>query len=155
QWQRDKRPNTIKAVERQIKFDVLPAWGPRPIASITKHDVLSLLDSITQRGAVVQARRVFATLASFFKWVCKRDLISVNPMAGIERKDLGSEQPRDRVLTDDELGKLLKFIRGQNQYSPHAACAHLMVLTGSRTEELGALRWDEVNGDTIELPAAR
>src|SRR5262245_19687671 len=40
-WRRDKRPNTVKAVERQLNFDVLPAWGKRDLASITKHDVLS------------------------------------------------------------------------------------------------------------------
>jgi integrase len=154
-WKRDKRPNSVKAVERQLHSYVLPAWHGREIASITKHDVLSLLDSLTQRGAVTQARRVFATLATLFKWCVKRDVISVNPMAGIERKDIGSEQSRERVLSDAELSKLVTYLRGSNQYDPHVSATHLLILTGCRTEEIAALRWDEINGDMIEIPGER
>ena len=34
------------------------------LTDITKRDVLALLDGIVERGAVVRARRVFATLAA-------------------------------------------------------------------------------------------
>jgi integrase len=154
-WRRDKRDNTVKAVERQLKTELLPAWGERDIRTIGKHDVLGLLDSITNRGAVVQARRVFATLATFFRWCRKRDVILVNPMEGLARKDLGSEQSRDRVLTDSELATLLAYVRGVNEYDPHLAATHLMILTGNRMEEASALRWDEINGDEIHFPAER
>jgi integrase len=154
-WQRDKRPNTVKAVERQLKTEILPAWGERDIRSIGKHDVLSLLDSITNRGAVVQARRVFATLQTFFRWCRKRDVILVNPMEGLARKDLGSENGRDRVLSDGELAKLLAYVRGANQYDPYLAATHVLMLTGNRMEEVSALRWDEINDDEIHFPASR
>ena len=104
-WKRGKAENTVKAVRSQVSTYVLPAWGPRNVADITKRDALALLDGITGRGAIVQARRVYATLASFFKWCLKRDIITADPMAAIERKDLGAEKSRDRVLSDEELGK--------------------------------------------------
>jgi integrase len=154
-WRRDKRPNTIRAVERQISSYVLPAWRSRDLQSIGKHDVLTLLDSIAHRGAVVQARRLYATLSSFFKWCAKRDLIASSPMSGIERKDLGSESSRERVLTDAEMSKLLDVCRGANQYDPFLSATYLLALTGCRRDEIGNLRWDEINGDTIELPASR
>jgi integrase len=154
-WQRDKAANSIKAVERQLKTEILPAWGERDIRTIVKHDVLSLLDSITNRGAVVQARRVFATLQTFFRWCRKRDVILVNPMEGLARKDLGSEQSRDRVLTDSELATLLAYVRGANQYDPFLAATHFLILSGNRLEEASALRWDEINGDEIHFPAGR
>jgi len=49
-WRRDKRTNTVKNIELQLKTEILPAWGEREIRSIGKHDVLNLLDSITGRG---------------------------------------------------------------------------------------------------------
>ena len=76
-WRRDKRTNTVKIVERQLKTEILPAWGERDIRTIGKHELLGLLDSITHRGAVVQALRVFATLKTFFRWLRKRDVILV------------------------------------------------------------------------------
>ena len=135
-----------------MKVDILPAWGGRYVADITKRDVLALLDGIVERGAVVRARRVFATLCSFFKWCLKRDIITVDPMAGIERKDIGSEEARDRVLSDDELGKLMAHIRGTNQYTPHLVAVHLLVLTAARTEMIAAMRWDEINGESDLIP---
>jgi integrase len=154
-WRRDKRDNTVKAVERQLKTEILPAWGERDIRTIGKHDVLSLLDSITNRGAVVQARRVFATLQTFFRWCRKRDVILVNPMEGLARKDLGSENGRDRVLSDGELAKLFAYVRGANEYDPYLAATHILMLTGNRMEEVSALRWDEINDDEIHFPASR
>ena len=154
-WRRGKRANTILAVERQTKTAILPAWGDRDIGSITKHDVLTLLDSITRRGAIVQARRVFATLRTFFKWCRKRDLIAVNPMETLDKKDLGNERSRDRVLTDSELAKLLAYVRGANTYDPFLAATHFLMLSGNRTEEVGGLRWNEVKGDVIAFPAER
>ena len=82
----------------------------------------ALLDGIVERGAVVRARRVFATLASFFGWCLERDIITVSPLAGIKRKSIGAENSRDRVLSDDELAKLMAHIRGTNRYDPALGC---------------------------------
>ena len=76
-------------------------------------------------------------------------------MEGLARKDLGSENSRDRVLSDAELAKLLAYVRGANQYDPHLVATHMMMLTGNRMEEISALRWDEINGDEIHFPAER
>ena len=127
----------------------MPAWADRDLTSISKHDVLSVLDSLTKRGAVPQARRLFAT------WCLKRDLLSVSPVASIEKKDLSRENSRERVLSDAELGKLLALVRGANEYDPYLVATHLMILTGARKEEISGLCWDEINADTIELPASR
>jgi integrase len=153
-WQRDKRPNTIKAVRLHLNA-IVAAWKGRNLASITDVDALALLDGITDRGASVQARRVYATLHVFLKWATKRKLIITDPMRAIEKKDLGSENSRDRVLSDSELGKLLTYIRGANQYDPFLAATHFLMLSGNRTEEVGALRWEEVQDDVIAFPSER
>jgi integrase len=153
-WRLGKAANSVKAIESQIKVDVLPAWGTRYVTDITKRDVHALLDGIVER-APVRARRVYATLCSFFKWAHKREIITVNPMATIERKDIGSEEARDRVLTDGELGKLMAHIRGTNHYTPHLVATHLLVLTAARTDMIASMRWDEINGDSISFPGER
>ena len=77
------------------------------------------------------------------------------PNGGIDRKDVGNEEARDRVLSDDELGKLMAHIRGTNHYTPHLVAVHLLVLTAARTEMIAAMRWDEINGETISFPGER
>jgi integrase len=153
-WRQGKADNSVKAIESQIKVDVLPAWGTRYVTGITKRDVLALTDSITAR-APVRARRVFATLRTFFDWCLQREIITVDPMAGLKRKNVGSEEARDRVLTDGELGKLMAHIRGTNHYTPHLVATHLLVLTAARTDMIASMRWDEINGEVISFPAER
>jgi integrase len=59
------------------------------------------------------------------------------------------------VLSDDELAKLVAHIRGTNHYEPHLAAVHLVLLTAARTDMIAALRWEEVNGDSISFPGER
>ena len=66
-WRLGKAANSVKAIESQVKADILPAWGSRYVTDITKRDVLALLDGIVERGAVVRARRVYATLAQLLQ----------------------------------------------------------------------------------------
>jgi hypothetical protein len=49
------KPPVWRELRRQLEVDVLPLWGDRPIASITRQDVAALLDRIADRGAPVQA----------------------------------------------------------------------------------------------------
>jgi integrase len=149
-WRIGKAANTIKAVDRQLKHDVIPAWQGRSIDSLAKRDVLDLLDGVVERGAVVQARRIFATLQTFFGWCSQRDILTTSPMAGLKRP--GSETSRERVLSDDEL---VKVLGNAGDYDPFTAALHLLALTGARREEIGQLKWSEIEGDSIKLDSSR
>jgi integrase len=72
-------------------------------------------------------------------------------VAGTGRAD--EAHSRDHVLTDQELSAVLKAL-GQDQFSN---IVRLLVLTGQRRNEIGGLRWSEVDFDRglIVLPPAR
>jgi integrase len=76
-------------------------------------------------------------------------------MQGLKRSDVGRVSERDRVLTDEELARLMRHIRRSNQYDPGLAAIHMLVLTGARTHMVGELRWDEINCETISFSADR
>jgi integrase len=142
--------NSMKQVERMVDRDLLPAWRGRSVAAITKKDVLELLDATVDRGARVKANRLHAAMRRFFKWCAGRELITANPMNGLERPT--KEVSRDRVLSDAELTAVW---RGSSGLPIHGAIARLLILTGMRREEATALRWSEVKGDHIELSNGR
>ncbi len=54
--------------KRIFDREVLPAWGDRPIGSITRIDVIELLDPIMDRGAPYMANRVLAAVRKLFNW---------------------------------------------------------------------------------------
>ena len=64
-----------------------------------------------------------------------------------------TNKSRDRVLTDDELRALWAAL-DDDDYSD---IIRLLVYTAARTNEIGGLRWSEINFDKaqIEIPAAR
>jgi integrase len=121
------------------------------IASIARRDVLELIDGIADRGAVIMARRTHAHLHRLFRWSVGRGIIAANPMADLPKP--GAPVARDRVLTDSELAVVWKAV-SQTEW-PFGPLFQLLILTGARREEIGALRWSEIQGDKIELEGAR
>ena len=70
-------------------------------------------------------------------------------MTGIDAP--ASAGKRERVLSDDELVKIWRAADADD-YGP---MIKLLILTGARREEVTQLRWTELEGDAIHLPAER
>jgi integrase len=138
---------------RALNKDVLPAWGKRPLNSITRADVRALLDSVSDRGAPVHANRLLAALRRFFNWAVERDLIYASPAAGI--KPPAKEISRERTLTRDELAAIWKAT-GEMDY-PFGPYIRLLILTGQRRNEVAGARWKEFNlaDGTWTIPGER
>jgi integrase len=146
---RDVRASTLYQMGRALRRDVLPVWGNRPIRTISKRDVHELLDGIVDRGAPGMARSVHAYLRSLFKWAVGREILSVDPTAGVEKPAAAGK--RSRALSDNELCAVWKAAGAD----PYGDIVRLLILTGARREEITRLRWSEIVDDTISLPADR
>ncbi|MBF0563558.1 MAG: DUF4102 domain-containing protein, partial [Alphaproteobacteria bacterium] len=57
-----------KETERILKGNVVSFWSGRPIGTITKRDVIELLDAIVDRGSPRMANRVLACVRKLFAW---------------------------------------------------------------------------------------
>jgi integrase len=147
--QSKNKASSLYQLGKMVEHDLLPAWRGRHVEQISKRDVIALLDTIADR-APVKARRVYAHLHRLFKWCAMRELIATNPMLGIEKP--GSEQSRERVLSDDELAKVWK---GAENEGPFGTIARLLILTGARKEEIGQLKWSEIQDGHILLANGR
>jgi integrase len=153
EWlKRDQAHNRSYAeVKRIIERDVLPAWQGRLISSITRRDVLELIDAVADRGAATMARRLHAHLHRLFRWCVGRGILEANPMADSPKP--GADVKRDRTLSDGEIALIWKA-SGELGW-PFGPAFRLLVLTGARREEIGALRWVEIDGNTIRLKGER
>ena len=149
---RDQAGNkSRKIVRRKLEKDVLPSWANRHIGTIGRRDILDIIDAIADRGAVTQARRVHAFLHRLFKWAVGRGIIDRNPVADLPKP--GQDTRRDRVLSDDELAAIWN---AASEFGyPYGDVIKLLILTGARREEIGQLRWAEIDGDSITLAADR
>jgi len=146
--QRRVRPNTLDHVTRNLKKYAASLHGESVVA-VERASVHRLHVSLTKTVGPVQANRVLTTLGAMFSWAMKAGLAENNPAALVPKN---AERTRERVLGDDELAAVW---RATNSGSDYDRTVRLLLLTGCRREEIGGLRWDEIDGDRLVLPAAR
>lgn len=156
-----KQQKSWAETQRTFERDIIPekkgrdvvSWRGRELSSITKRDVILLLDSIVDRPAPVLANRVHGHLRRFFSWCVERDMLKTSPMTGI--KPPTQERARDRVLTKDETFAFWRATR--RGHAPFDWIFRIMLLTGARESEVAGMAWAEVDLEsaTWTLPAAR
>lgn len=153
EWlRRDQAKNKTKdAVERLLSKDVLPLWGPRQIGDISRRDVRDVIDAVADRGSPITARRLHAHIHRLFSWALERDIVEANPAANMAKP--GSETKRERVLSDEEL-KAVWNAAGKLGW-PFGPAIQLLILTGARRQEIGALRWTEIVDTQICMSGGR
>src|SRR5262249_38211027 len=122
----------------------------RPQAQIGKREIAACLARVAERSGAVQANRTRASLLAFFAWGCRRGLLANKPTAFTETH---KEESRHRVLSDSELRQLWHALPNND----YGRVARLLILTGQRRQEIGALRWSEVDfpRGVISLPGER
>jgi integrase len=149
---RDQAGNrTVGEVRRSLERDVIPAWRDRLITTITRRDAAELIDTVADRGAPVMARRLHTHLHRLFRWSVGRGIIAANPMTDLPKP--GAETERKRVLSEAELAAVWQAV--QQLAWPFGPAIALLVLTGARRDEIGSLRWSEIEDNAIKLAGAR
>jgi integrase len=138
---KNTKPATWKEVERQLRVDVFPKWGDRPIGEIRRRDVIELLDGIADRGSPIQANRTFARLRTLFNWALDREIIITSPVARMKLPRV--ERARSRVLTDVEIRL---FWRGCDKLGwPFGPMYRVLLLTAQRRTEVAGVAWSEID----------
>ncbi len=133
------RNRTWHETERLLtKADLLP-WQDRDLRSITRQDILVLVDRMVERGAPIQANRLVAALRRLFGWAVERGLLETSPIASL--KPPSAEVARDRVLTDQELRAI--WWAAEEMGYPFGRAVQLMILTGQRRSEVLEAEWRE------------
>ena len=153
EWlKREQDKNRTASESRRIvtKY-LLPALGDMDVREIGKHEVLRITDKLVDDGKPTMARRVHARIHTFLRWCAERDIIPLNPIAGMRRQ--GSETSRDRVLTDDELAAVWRA--ADTMGFPFGRCVQLLILTGARRSEISEMQWNEIEEDRISLSPER
>jgi integrase len=123
-----------------------------PIHRIKRRDVAVALGGITERHGRVAAARARSSLSAFFSWAMREGLADENPVIGTNDPAAGMTS-RDRVLTDAEL----RAIWTACQDDDFGRIVRLLMLTACRRDEIGGLRWDEVDVDNamLTIPGSR
>jgi integrase len=130
---------------------LLRPLGYRPIKEIRRGEIVALLDDIQAGTGPRTANIVLMLLRRVMTWHAVRDETFVNPIVkGMDRQEAGA---RDRVLSDDEIRALWNATADQND--PFNRLVRFALLTATRRDEAGTMRWQEVREGVWSIPASR
>ena len=145
------KPRSYAEVERHLLVQTKPLHQLQ-LATVDRRAIASLLAEVGVSSGPFAANRLRASLSAFFTWTMREGRLEANPVANTNRHEESGS--RERVLTNDELRAVWTATGGGDQYS---AIARLLLLTGARRDEIGGLKWDEIDfgNAMISLPGER
>jgi integrase len=133
-----RRASYVRDVRRYLLHDAAPLHA-LPVAAITRNRVAGLLADMALR-APVAADRCRIALSTLFGWAMKQGLAEVNPAAAVAR--IVEPKARERALSAEELREVWLATEGPGDFN---AAVRLLLLTGQRREEVGAMAWGEID----------
>ena len=141
-----KRPGDI---ENDFKRWLLK-FANRHAISITRHEADKLHGELNKNRGPYSANRAIQLARAIFNKASAWKIYSgENPFSGISLYD---EHPRNRFLSEEEAGKLLKALQsipdGNNDTTTMRDIILLACFTGARRENLMSMRFDELNLST-------
>jgi integrase len=144
------KPRSFEEVRRFLTNHSAPLAKLR-LGEIDRRAIAVLLAEIERTRGPVARNRARSALSAFFSWCVTEGLLETNPVTGTAKVNEGGS--RDRILSEDELRQLWHAL-GNGRF---ADLVRLLLLTGQRRNEIGALAWSEVDlaGSMIVLPAHR
>jgi len=132
------KTRTLTEVRRHLAIYAKP-FHPLPLAKIDRRTIAIQLAEIETASGGVSRNRFRTSLSAFFAWAIREGLTENNPVSGTGKFSEGNG--RDRVLSEMELTALFKAL-GDDDFSD---VIRLLLLTGQRRNEVGGLRWSEVD----------
>lgn len=146
----------IKTIKSRLERDVYPIIGNRPIAEITRGDVIALIRRVEARGVIETADRIKIYCGQIFRYALNLELIPSNPVTDMRDVLTKREAGHHAAITDPK--KLAGLMRAIDEFDGSfiVKCAlKIAPLVFARPGELRQMEWSEINFDTEQwnIPA--
>jgi integrase len=99
--------------------------------------------AVKDHGKIAAARGRFV-LSSLFAYAMREGWVGRNPVISVDDPGEGA-QPRERVLSDVELGAVWNAASDDSEYGK---ISRLLILTAQRRQEVVSMSWDELDPQT-------
>lgn len=133
-------------VRQFLETDVLSYLGKQRARSITRRQIVQVIDRIIERGARRKANMVLSLLRQMFRHGLERGIVDADPTFGMSKKSAGGrETPRQRNLSAGEITELSGKLPHSDLPERAQAAVWILLATGARVGELLGAEWKHVN----------
>ncbi len=150
-------PRYLAEIDRNLRNHVLPRWADRDAGTITRFEVVSLLETVKagkparsadppaerdrKIGGPIAANRVLSVLRPLFFWASDTGRIAENPCLKVKR--MGEEVKGTRTLGADELREVW-FELAELGY-PFGTFLQTVLVTAQRRTAVARMRWSSLD----------
>ncbi|WP_027231523.1 site-specific integrase [Phyllobacterium sp. UNC302MFCol5.2] len=129
--------------------------GDVKLSELHRRDITKAIDAVKDRGAGVEANRVFEDVRAMIRWGRGRGDLDSNLTEGMARPTETGE--RDRVLTADEMKTMWAALAEANIRESTRRILRLCLITGQRVGEIAGIVHSELDmvGGRWTIPAKR
>jgi integrase len=130
---------------------IVGLFGAVPLASFGKPQVSELRLLLLERYTPSAAQRALDILCTAMGRAYALDLLAANPALGVKR--VYTTRPNTGVL---DVGQVRQFLAEAERYRDgrYSALLHVLLLGGLRPGEAVALRWDDLQENTLRVARA-
>jgi len=150
---RELRPGSFRIAKLYLTGRYFRSLHPLAVSAVTRADVAAAVRAIVNKHSATTAAAARRQISAFFGWTIAEGLLGngANPVDGSFCPD--GPAARDRVLSDDELVAVWRACSDED----FGKIVRLLILLGGRRQEVGGMRWSELNLDAgiWVLPAER
>lgn len=148
----DIGPKTRLDYEDRLRKDVIPFIGQMRLNQVSKQTVRGLYASLPERRGIASStiRHTHRVLSQAFSQAVEDGLLTRNPCDRAQKTIPQGQKAEAKFLSPENTIRLLKA----NEDEPWYALWVLLVNTGMRPQEALALKWGDLNGDTMAVQRA-
>jgi integrase len=146
------RPASLRITKLYLTGDYFRPLHAMGVAEITHADIAARLSAITRAHSAHTAAAARRAISALFRWTMEEGWTQTNPVIGTRRPQEAAA--RDRVLSDAELAAIWRAC-GDDDFGK---ILRLLILLGSRRQEIGGMRWsefDDLDAGIWTLPKER
>ena len=152
---KDAKLRSSDAISRTFERLIKPAIGKIGIYELRRSKVVEMLDSIADEHGPVMADRALAYVRKAFNWRAINDDDFHSPIVKGMARTKPKERARSRILSDDEIRDVWSALDTADVPACYPAFVRTLLITATRRDEAAQMRWDEIDGETWTIPAAR
>jgi integrase len=145
------RPSSLRVTRLYLTGSYFQPLHALPINAVTRSAVAPCIRALERKRGTATAGAARRALSAFFAWSIAEGLLGdgANPVSGTHRP--ADPKARERVLSDAEL-KAIWNACGDDDFG---RITRLLILLGIRRQEIGGLRFSELDAGIWTLPAER
>lgn len=130
-------------IARRLRKNVSGVIGSLKLSDLHRRDITRCIDAVKDRGAGVEANRLFEDVRSMVRWAKGRGDLDDNLVEGMKRPT--ETIARDRVLSADEIKTMWGKLADADMFEGTRNVIRLCLLTAQRVGEISGMLRSELD----------